>query len=660
MRRFLFVSTALVAAFPVHAQSPAPQAQPVAGTTLAETIVTATRIPTPSDRVPASITVISRREIEERGYQTLAEALQFVPGLRMAQLGGIGQQATAFLRGNSGRSTLVLLDGVPINDPSEPNGAFNFGNETLFDIERIEILRGPASSMYGASAIGGVVNLVSRRAPRDRALGAFGEAAGGTQRTFRGGVGAGGTVGMFDYLGTVSNLSTEGFNALSNRFANTLRERDGYRGTAATARLGFNPNETTRIEALLRWRQANAGLDSVPRDDPNYSGEDRRWYGQLRAETTLLNGLWTTGLRIAATEDRRRYLNLRDQLSTATTYDLYRGTRLNFDWGNTVRLPSFGVFDNGAASFGVTHIREESFSRSINAFPTRVDARQDTTAGHASLQYRAFGRLDLTAALRHDSVGSFGGATTWRVGAVLQVPELNLRIRAAGGSGFNAPSLYQRFGTISGARPGSFIFQGNPNLRPEHSIGYEFGVEMDIPAFGNPRFATPGVTFFQSRVTDLINFNTNFSSLVNVDRAAIKGAELSLSLRPAPWLTGDVAWTITDATDARTNQPLARRPEHVVSVAARINPIPRLVVTPQLLFTGRSPETASYSNTGAFLGGLRYNKSGAIVNLTATYEVLPQVAVFAEARNLGGRRWEPANGFAYPGRSLLVGTRFTF
>lgn len=232
--------------------------------------------------MPASITVLTRREIEERGYQTLPEALTAVPGLRVAQLGGPGQQASVFLRGTSSRHVLVLLDGVPLNDPSEPNAAFNFGNELLFDVERIEVLRGPASALYGSTALGGVVNLVTRRTPPDRAFAPYGELAGGTQRTLRAGAGATGTVGAFDYLLSAQSFSTQGFNAIAPRLPN-IGERDGFRGVFTTARLGWTPVEGTRIEGLLRWRQNNFGLDDVPRDDPNYSAEDRRWYGQIPA-----------------------------------------------------------------------------------------------------------------------------------------------------------------------------------------------------------------------------------------------------------------------------------------------------------------------------------------------------------------------------------------
>ncbi|MFN3447145.1 MAG: TonB-dependent receptor plug domain-containing protein [Roseococcus sp.] len=647
MRRLLLSTAALLAAI-----TPG-----LAQTAIPDTIVTATRVPTPLERVPAAITVITRQQIEERGYATLAEALAAVPGLRLAPQGGFGQQTSLFLRGNSSRSTLVLLDGVPLNDPSAPNNEFNFGNDLLFDIERIEVLRGPASSLYGAAALGGVINLVSRRAPADRAFAPYGEAAGGSNASFRGGLGAAGTLGRFDYLASVNNLSTRGSNATAERFVNTLRERDGVSASAAMARLGFTPIEGTRIEGLLRYRQNRFGLDSVPRDDPNYTGDDRRWFGQARAETRLFDGAWTTGLRLAYTQDRRAYSNLPDLLSRATTRDLYRGERLTLDWGNAVRLPDLGPARLGAMSFGATWSQEEARSLSGSApFQSRVNAKQDTTAGHLALQYRLWERLDLTAGLRHDHVGGFEGETTWRLGLVYHIPEFHLRLRAAGGSGFNAPSLFQRFG-----RTGT-TFIGNPNLRPERSLGYEFGAEVDLPAFGAPDFATLGWTFFQSRVRDLIAFNAQFSTLVNVDRANIHGAELVAALRPFPWLTAEAAWTLTSAVDARTQRPLPRRPEHVVSLSARIMPIERLVITPQLQFTGRSQEGpfATYLNTGASVSAPRRNKSGAIMNLTASYRITPEVTAFLEARNLTDSAWEPVNGFQIPGRTVLAGTRFAF
>jgi vitamin B12 transporter len=653
MRRILLSTAAFLASVtPALAQTTAPS--PIV---LPDTIVTATGVPTPLARVPASITVIDRRAIEENGFTTLAEALATVPGLRVAQSGGPGQQASVFMRGNSSRSTLVLMDGVPVNDPSDANGAFNFGNETLFDIERIEVLRGPASSLYGSAAVGGVINLVTRRAPPDRQFMPYGELAGGSQRTLRAGGGVAGTIGAFDYLASLNNVSTQGSNATASRFWRTLGEADGFNTTNATARLGYTVMPGTRLEGLVRWRENRIGIDSVPRDDPNYTGDDRRWMGQIRGESRLFDGAWTTGLRLAITEDRRTYSNLPDILSSARTQDYFRGTRQSVDWGNVVRLPSFGVANDGAITFGVNYAHEDVTSYAGNLpFRSTTTAKQDTTAGHVAMQYRLWDRLDVTGGVRYDNVSDFTGYTSWRIGAVLAVPEANMRIRASGGTAFNAPSLNQRFGIIGNT------FRGNPNLRPETSIGYEFGAEMDIPAFGQPRFSTIGFTFFQSRVTDLINFNAQFNSLVNVASANIKGVELAWSLRPAPWLTTDLSWTITDATDGQTGLALPRRPESVVTISARIEPIRGLVITPQVLFTGRSPEGAfaSYRDNGTSLTYPSNNKSGTLFNLTASYPITPQITAFFEGRNLTDSKWEPVNGFQTPGRTAIIGTRFVF
>ncbi len=654
MRTTRLATLALLAALPCHVHGQT--------TALPDTIVTATRLPTPAERVPAAITVITRQQIEESGYQSLAEALAVVPGMRLAASGGLGQQASGFLRGANSSHTLVLLDGVPINDASGPANAFDFGQDLLGTVERIEVVRGPASSLYGSAALGGVVNIVTRRAPADRGFAPFGDLAGGTQRTLRGGLGATGTVGAFDYLVGGQSISTQGFNSIARRLQTSTGERDGFRGQAATARLGYTPQDGTRVEALLRWRQNRLGLDGYNdfyqlADDPNYHGQDQRWTGQLRAETRLLNGAWTTGLRGFNSEDRRRYLNLPDALSVTTANDLYRGRRAGVEWSNTLRLPSVGPLSEGALAFGVLHGLEETNSRSGNeAYTTTTRAQQHSTGGHASLQYRLGDRLDLTGGLRHDSTTGFTEATTWRAGAVLAVPEVASRVRLAAGSAFRAPALYERFGTAPG-------YIGNANLRPERSQGWEIGTETDLSLGGRPRLATLGWTFFQSSVRSLINYtavNAFTFTQSNVDRAKIQGAELGATLRPFSWAEATLAWTVTEAFDATTRQRLARRPEHVLSLTGRVQPLERLVLAPTVLLTGRSPEGAfaSYANSGDARDTPRSNRAGAVLHLTATYQVMPQVAVFLEGRNLTNSRWEPINGYATPGRSLLFGTRF--
>ena len=221
-------------------------------TTLPESVITATRVPTKIERVPAGVTVIDRATIQSRGYNSLVDALSAVPGLRVVQSGGDGSNASVFTRGTNSNATLVLRDGVPINDPSDPGGAFNFGVDPLGDIERIEVVRGPMSGVYGAGAIGGVINIITRRASAtpqasvDLAAGlpASGRAIGSLT----------GTTGKFDYSIQAQGQGERGFDNTPQRMSVYNGERDGYSGGLAAAELGFTPISRTS----LSWKRTES------------------------------------------------------------------------------------------------------------------------------------------------------------------------------------------------------------------------------------------------------------------------------------------------------------------------------------------------------------------------------------------------------------------
>ncbi len=188
--------------------------------------------------------------------------------------------------------------------------------------------------------------------------------------------------------------------------------------------------------------------------------------------------------------------------------------------------------------FGGQWEKENADSANGSAFfRTIVDASQRSGAGYASLQGRLFERLDVTAGIRYDGPEGYDGFTSWRLGAVLAVPEVSSRLRVSGGTSFKAPSLFQRYGTITG------FFQGNPNLRPEDGIAWEAGIETDIASW-----ATVSALYFDSRIRNLINFDQSFSTLENVDRARIRGGEFALTLRPADWFSMTGSWTVQEAT----------------------------------------------------------------------------------------------------------------
>ncbi|MCA3378382.1 MAG: TonB-dependent receptor [Roseomonas sp.] len=643
----------------------APLAPALAQTaSLPETIVTATRIPTPQERLPAATTVIDRQIIEERGYVTLADALVSVPGFRIVQNGGPGQQSSGFMRGTNSNHVLVLRDGVPINDASEPNGAFNFGNTLLGDIERIEVVRGPVSAIYGTSAIGGVINLITRRAPADRQAQPYGELAGGTNYTARGIAGVAGTIGNTDYGVTGQSLSTRGSNAVAPRFYSNQGERDGLRSAVITARGGVNIGETapakvlgmTRLDGLVTMRENRFGLDNVPNDDPNYSGDDRNWMGFLRSATELFGGDWTTGLTLSATEDRRSYTNWRDSLSSSTADDLYRGRRERLAWDNTIRLTDFRFLTANNLVFGAGSENESAFTKSIQSgFRQDVDRSQRSAFAYIGTQHRLWDRLDVTTALRQDAPDGFDGATTWRLGGVLSLPGIASRLTASGGTAFKAPSIYQRYGI------NNFGFRGNPDLRPENATAWEAGIETDIA-----QNLTLSALYFESRIRNLINFTPSFSSYENIARAHIQGGEFGVNWRHSDSFSTRAAWTVQETRDEANGAALARRPRNSASLSPRIAPKvdwvdapnARLIIAPEFIYVGEHRDFL-YRDNGTTAGNGQ-SDGGFVFNMTASLPVREHITAFIEARNLGNRRYEPANGFVIPGRSAILGLRGVF
>lgn len=634
----------------------------LAQTVIPETVVTASRVPTPIARLPAATSVIDRAEIEARGYSTLAEALATVPGISVVPAGGIGQQTSVFVRGSNSRHVLVLLDGQPINDPSEANGAFNFGDEFLGDIERIEVVRGPASVYYGSAAIGGVINLITRRAPRDRAFAAGAELAGGYPRQVQAVADAGGTLRsgsqLFDYVATVQSYSSVGSNATAARIQPNLGERDGARAAGITARLGYEPAAGSRFEAFLRRRETHIGLDDRPFgggfDDPNYGALNARTSFRLSGETRLFDGFWTTGLVGSYSDDRRKFSNDPDPLNPAFARDTYHGEQTRFEWNNTLRPAFGGPLSDSAIIFGIQRSDEKADAANGSAFfRTTTNARAGSTGYYLGGQARLFALVDVTGGVRQDEDEDYGGNTTWNLGAVLAVPglPLPLRLRAAAGTSFKAPSLFQRYGTIPG------FFQGNPNLKPEKGASWEAGAELDLPLLG--RTSTLAVTYFESRIRDLIDFNAGFNSMENRDRARISGIESALTLRPAAWLEVVAAYTWLDARDAATNVVLARRPAHSGSLVATLTPVAGVRVSPELRYVGshREGAFATYLDDGSALPDAANTKGGAILNLTATWQVAPPLQLFASGKNLTASRYEPANSFPIAGRSVIAGLR---
>jgi vitamin B12 transporter len=636
--------------------------------TLPEVIVTATRVPTLLPDVPAGVTVITAHDMQARGYTTLAQALSAVPGLGVVQSGGPGEQASVFIRGTNSEDVLVLLDGVPVNDPSGPNGAFNFGNYTLNDVERIEVVRGAMSGLYGSNAIGGVINIITLQgsgAPKASIT-----AAGGFPAQGQGSATISGSSGKFDYALSGAIDEEAGFDYTARRLSAYAANRDPYRSKLGSLNVGYTPVDGTRVSLVVRAQQTDAAFPDLGYpvfDDPNDYDYNTNVFGKLGVTSNLFNGLLTTELFVARIENDLHNLNLLDTSDPNQTSanDHYHGYRTDLQWNNTVHVPDFGPAEYSSVLFGVEYLNDTA-KESVDDFDfgspfiEGVNHSQHSIAGHIGGQTTLFDRLTLTAALRDDAYSSFGNALTGRGGAVLAIPEADLHLKASYGTGFLAPSLFDLYGVDN------FGYQGNPNLKAEHSTGYEAGAQVDIPAFGQPDFLSVSATYFQSTIHDLIEFSesADFTSSTeeNVDKAQISGVETEFALTPATWLKADLTYTYTDARDLTMGTQLLRRPYDAGSATFTINPTPSLSIVPQIGYIGRFRDYLYMDNGYPIENatGVGIAEPGTIVNLTANYTICPQYSVFAEAENLFESKFEPVNGLQIPGQSFLFGIKANF
>ncbi len=629
--------------------------------------VTATRVPTTVQDLPAGVTVIDRKTIEERGYVSLVDALSAVPGLRIVQSGGPGSQSSVFIRGTNSNHVLVLRDGIPINDPSDPGGAFNFGVDTLDDVERIEVVRGALSSLYGSGAIGGVINLITRHGG-GAAHGHVTLAAGAPTQGLAQADVAGG-YGIYDYAANLEGFSTRGFDQTPRRETPIYTgEVDGDRSKQAQVELGATPFQDTRFSVLVRARDAKYGFDEPDFDAGNATGYDASLFGRVGVTTKLLDRTWDSSLFLTGLQDdRESTVTFRPQdPSEEQGDDRYHGRRADVQWNNTIHLPDNRFLAANALTFGYEHEADRLDTKNNDFFfgsagdIGAVKAHADSDAGYVGLQSTVLSRLALTGQLREDATSIAGDAFTYRVGGVLEAPELLSHIKASYGTSFRAPALNDRYGADDFGF-GSFFF-GNPNLKPERGETYEAGITTDLPAVV-PGHASVSATFFHNRINDLIfeepipgtfNYTTQ-----NIQRARTQGLEATFTARLQSWLQADLTYTYTDARNLDSGELLLRRPYNQGSANLRITPIPALIIAPELVYVG-SFQDSLINDDGSFPLAPGLTKQGTIFNLNVTYKLVPHVELFAWGKNLNNSHFEPANGYQTPGASFLAGTRLGF
>jgi vitamin B12 transporter len=615
--------------------------------------------PLPTKEATSSYTIIKSEEIEKFQYRDVTDALRSVPGIHIAQSGGRGTLTSVFTRGANSNQTLVMVNGLAVNDPSSPGGAANLASIPLDNVDRIEVIRGPQSALYGSQAIGGVINIITKRGSSDPRSTIRVEA--GTLGTLNSYASTGGSFGNTDYFLSLGREATNGNDITPSRLHAGMRsEKDGSELISASGSLGTQLGENLTASLFLQYSDSESDTDedgSTAAFVDTYQNYDsifelKRLFVSGDISGSFYGGKWRPTLSLGFTRqqaDSSDYPDAGGSVNLITTENL--GETLTASFDNAVDLhPSHSL------TFGVSHTIDKFESngfRDFNGFVITLDSKADTSNTAVYLaDHMTFGeRIFATVSTRYDMPEDHDNRFSFTVAPGYYHPETDTRLTVSYGTGFKIPSLYQRFGFD----PNNFgnFYIGNPNLKPEKSKGWEAGIEQGF--FDGKALA--GATWFETKVEDAVAivFIGFDSTAINIEEFKAKGIEAFFEFNPLDRLTAriDYTWTIVDA-DVFTNT-MTRRPRHKVGLTTSYEPWSGTVFSANAQWIDPNRDVPRDG-----FGFYVYPAPYTVVNIAASHKLNDSVKLTAAVNNLLDNQYEPVHGFEAPGIEALAGVTFSF
>ncbi len=608
-----------------------------------EVVVTAARLETPLREVASAITVITRADLERTNRTSVLDALRDTIGLSVARNGGPGSSSSVLIRGANSEHVLVLLDGVPLNDPINPSHSFDLAHMTLDGIERIEILRGPQSTLYGSDALGGVINILTARGSGKPSVTLH--ASGGSFGTFSCGLDVRGSSRSFHYDFSLSTESTDGVSAASSTYAGNA-EKDGYRNWTLAGRAGFASGEGTEIDLIIRGVSARTDLDSFGGaygDDPNSLQDYRSGFVRAQARTLFAGGLWESKLGVATICSSRENDNPVDPVHPFDSETgIYRSRRIRVDWQNNMFLRPGHTLSVGTEFERETgdsdYLSESAWGPFESVFSRR---RADRTGLFLQDKFRLGRAFFATAGLRLDVHSRAGAALTFRFAPAVIIEPTGTKFKATIGTAFKAPSLYQLYAPGTSWGP-----IGNEALLPEESLGWDAGLEQTL-AGGAMLF---GLSYFQSDFRNLIDYDY-LRGYVNVGRARTYGWELSADARPVERLTLRLGYTRLAARDLDADTTLLRRPKDKLSGAIQWTPAEGWEAGLSAVYTGARPDKDYSGWTAAVVALPAYT----LIDAYLSFALGRTLEFFGRWDNIGNARYEMVFGYGTMGSAVSAG-----
>jgi vitamin B12 transporter len=622
-----FVLALTILPFNVYSQEE-PEKEKVSTSSIQhEVVVTATRLETPAKEIASSVTVITRERLEQSKKATIIEALQEVLGVSIVQNGPPGAAASVFLRGANSEHTLILMDGVELNDPISPSRSFDLAHLTLDNIERIEILRGPQSTLYGSDALGGVVHIITKKG-QGKPNFSLSSVAGSYGTIITSGGINGSTERMHYSLGT-SYFRSDGFSAASANYEGN-EEKDGYRNLSLWGRLGFRLFDNLDVDLILRTLNTQTDIDNVggaQGDDPNNVQDYNALFIKTQIRNLMFNNRWELKLGLSLVDYDRQHENPTDEAHLLDSENGFFNFTLGIDYQQ----------EQGESEYNSDGI----WGPFSSIFPSR---RAHVTGFYLQDQIRLADRFFATLGLRLDDHSQFGSSVTYRLAPAFFIEATQTKFRATYGTAFKSPSLYQLYA------PGTFLGPiGNTELNPEKSIGWDIGVEQQL-LDGKVLLA---VTYFYNDYKDLINFDF-LQGYINIGKAESKGAEILIQARPFDDMSFNATYTRTEAKDKDTDANLLRRPKQKFSANLNYNFQKKANINLTFIRIGEQDDMdfSAWPSTRLTLPGYSLLNAAVSFNFTSSFQI------FCRLDNILNKEYEMIKGYGTPGFSVYGGVNF--
>lgn len=597
-----------------------------------EVIVTAAQTELPRFAVGSAISVITSEDIEKRGTTFVTDLLREVPGLAVSQTGVQGTSTQVRIRGAEGNHTVVVIDGVQVSDPAS-SSEFNFGNLSTANIERIEILRGAQSALWGSEAIGGVINIITRKATSGLNIKSNFEA--GSNASKQAHLSA-------DYANDLIKLrlGTQVNRSGGTNIARIGSESDGFHNRTYDANVKITPVEIFAIDLVARHVDSEVETDPQPGNNVADGFFNTTYNDQMflkgKANLDLFKGLWKQEI---SAESARTY----SQSFSPTFSSNSTGKRENFAYKASLNyeLPMLSSSHNTSFLY---EYEDETGRGTFLGGGNEVGFVTKSYAFEHSLNL--LDQFFVTAGYRHDNNTFFDDANTFRVAGSYIYEKTNTRPHFSFGTAVKNPTISELFGNFPASN-----FVGNPNLTPEKSKGWDIGIEQSL--FKDSVIFD--ITYFRNLIDDQIQVTNGFTANRTVTNAlgtnSIYGIETSLQVNFKNGLSALLNYTYTNAEDSNGTQ-LVRRAPHIGSVNLNYSFLnSKANINLGVLFNGKQRDSFPAGSV---------NSSYALVNLNASYQPTNNLQIYSRIENLLDKEYEEV--FSYRGSELGVfaGVKFEY